>query len=37
MPKALKNPYISLGIVLGVYWGLFYAFPTVFAGGIWVR
>jgi len=31
MPKALKNPYISLGIVLGVYWGLFYAFPSVFA------
>ncbi len=31
MPKALKNPYISLAVVLGVYWGLFYAFPTVFA------
>ena len=31
MPKALKNPYISLGVVLGVYWGLFYAFPSIFA------
>ncbi|WP_353663143.1 hypothetical protein [Hydrogenimonas sp. SS33] len=31
VPKFLKNPYISLGVVLGVYWGLFYAFPAVFA------
>lgn len=31
MPKALKNPYISLAVVLGIYWGLFYAFPTIFA------
>ncbi len=31
MPRFLKNPYISLGIVLVVYWGLFYAFPSVFA------
>ncbi len=31
MPKWLKNPYISLGVVLGVYWGLFYAFPSVFS------
>lgn len=34
MPKALKNPYISLGVVLGVYWGLFYAFPSVFAAPV---
>jgi hypothetical protein len=34
MPKALKNPYISLTIVLGVYWGLFYAFPSVFAAPV---
>ncbi|WP_345975810.1 hypothetical protein [Sulfurimonas sp. HSL3-7] len=31
MPRFLRNPYISLGVVLVVYWGLFFAFPGVFS------
>ncbi len=30
-PKILRNRFISLSIVLLVYWGLFYAFPTLFS------